>query len=202
LWENQIGRSRAFWKGYFPRFRSAFAPALNDVTPEQFWSLANEVRPSLIRIDADEVTYNLHIILRFELELALLTGEVSVAELPIAWNERFKKLFGLDVPDDAHGCLQDIHWSFGGFGYFPTYTLGNLYAAQFMEAAQDNLPGLWDDVRRGEFGRLTAWLREKVHRHGQRYRPPELCERISGRPLSPKPFLVYLRAKFLGGSAH
>lgn len=200
LWENQIGRCRAFWDGYFPKFRAAFAPALDDVSPSQFWSLANKVRPSLIRIDADEVTYNLHIILRFELELALLTGEVAVADLPVTWNERFQKLFGLTVPDDARGCLQDIHWSFGGFGYFPTYTLGNLYAAQFMEAAERHLPGLWDAVRRGDFSNLTLWLRNNIHRHGQRYRPAELCQRITGRPLSPKPFLDYLRSKFLNGA--
>jgi len=201
LWENQVGRSRTFWDGYYPKFRAAFAPVLDDVSVEQWWSLANQVRPSLIRIDADEVTYNLHIILRFELELALLTGEVAVADLPAAWNDRFAKLFGLSVPDDARGCLQDIHWSFGGFGYFPTYTLGNLYAAQFMESAERDVPGLWDGVRRGDFAGLTRWLRDNIHRHGQLYRPAELCRRIAGRPLTPQPFLSYLRSKFLGRAA-
>lgn len=199
LWENQIGRSRAFWSAWYPKFHSAFPAALNDVTEEQFCQAANAVRPSLIRIDADEATYNLHIVLRFELELALLTGDLPVADLPTAWNAKIREYFNIPVPDDAHGCLQDIHWSFGGIGYFPTYTLGNLYAAQFMDAAQRDLPGLWDDVQRGQFSRLTTWLREKVHCHGQQFRPNELCRRITGRSLTPQPFLSYIRNKFLGG---
>lgn len=199
LWENMIGRSRAFWDGYFAKFQEAFAPKLDRVKVSEFWQKVNEVRPSLIRIDADEATYNLHIILRFELESAMLTGDLAVADLPSAWNERFKKYFGLEVPDEARGCLQDIHWSFGGIGYFPTYTLGNLYAAQFMTTIEHDLPKLWDDVRRCQFGGLTQWLRENIHRHGQRYRPDALCERITGQPLSPKPFLNYLRMKFLDG---
>ncbi len=197
LWENQIGRSRQFWTAWFPKFRNAFPNALSDVTEQQLWQAANTVRPSLIRIDADEATYNLHIVLRFELELALLTGDLPVAELPSAWNAKIREYFNVAVPDDAHGCLQDIHWSFGGIGYFPTYTLGNLYAAQFMDAAQRDVPSLWDDVQHGDFSKLTVWLREKVHRHGQRYRPSELCRNITGRSLSPQPFLSYLRTKFL-----
>lgn len=199
LWENLIGRSRTFWDGYFPKFKQAFGSVMDDVDCDEFWRLVNEVRPSLIRIDADEATYNLHIILRFELELALLTSELAVADLPDAWNSLFKKYFDLKVPDETRGCLQDIHWSFGGIGYFPTYTLGNLYAAQFMEKIEDDVPNLWDDVRGGELGGLTKWLRENIHRHGQRYRPSDLCERITGEPLSPLPFLNYLRTKFLDG---
>jgi carboxypeptidase Taq len=161
------------------------------------WLFAiNDVRPSFIRVEADEATYNLHIILRFELEQALLTGDLAPVDLPTAWNEKFQKLLGLTPPDDAHGCLQDIHWSFGGLGYFPTYTLGNLYAAQFMAAARRDLSGLEDDFRRGEFGRLKTWLTENIHRHGQRYRARELCRRITGQSLDHRPFLAYLRAKF------
>lgn len=201
LWENQIGRSRAFWSWYYPTFQQDFV-ALKDVTGEEFWRVVNDVKPSLIRIDADEVTYNLHIILRFELEHDLLTGDLPVADVPVAWNQRVQQFFGLTVPDDTHGCLQDIHWSFGGIGYFPTYTLGNLYAAQFMAKAEADLPKLWDNVRAGKFAELAQWLRENIHRHGQRYRANELCRRVTGQALTSRYFLDYLRAKFLDGAAH
>ena len=197
LWENQVGRGRPFWDHFFPRLRQTFPTALADVSPDAFHFAINDVRPSLIRVEADEATYNLHIALRFELELALLSGDLTTADLPGAWNERFELLFGLKVPDDARGCLQDIHWSFGGIGYFPTYTLGNLYAAQLMDAARRDLgAALDDDFRRGEFGRLKGWLGTHIHRHGQRFRAGELCRRATGAPLSPKPFLAYLREKF------
>jgi carboxypeptidase Taq len=154
------------------------------------------VRPSFIRVEADEVTYNLHVILRFELEQALIRGDLQTRDMPAAWNEHFTKMFGLTPADDRQGCLQDIHWSFGGFGYFPTYTLGNLYAAQFMEQARRDLGDLDADFRRGEFARLKGWLNEKIHKHGQRYRAGALCERVTGKPLSHKPLLAYLRAKY------
>ena len=180
-----------------PRLRQTFPTALADVSPDAFHFAINDVRPSLIRVEADEATYNLHIALRFELELALLSGDLTTADLPGAWNERFEALFGLKVPDDARGCLQDIHWSFGGIGYFPTYTLGNLYAAQLMDAAKRDLgSGLDDDFRRGEFGRLKGWLGKHIHQHGQRFRAGEVCRRATGAPLSPKPFVAYLREKF------
>jgi carboxypeptidase Taq len=156
---------------------------------------ANVVEPSLIRIESDEATYNLHIMLRFDLERALLAGDLPVADLPGAWNDRVRDDLGLPVPDDARGCLQDIHWSMGAIGYFPTYTLGNLYAAQLWETIRAQLPGLDDHVRRGEFGVLLAWLREHVHAHGRRFTPAELCERITGRPLGHEPLLAYLEAK-------
>lgn len=199
LWENQVGRGRPFWDHFFPRARQTFPTALADVSPEAFYFAVNDVRPSLIRVEADEATYNLHIALRFEVELALLSGNLTPADLPGAWNERVKAFFGLDVPDDSRGCLQDIHWSFGGIGYFPTYTLGNLYAAQLIEAARNDLGGadsLAADFRRGEFDRLKGWLVENIHRHGQRYRAGELCRRATGRALSPQPFLSYLTEKF------
>jgi carboxypeptidase Taq len=200
LWENQVGRGRPFWDHFFPRLRQTFPAALAGVTVEAFHLAVNDVRPSLIRVEADEATYNLHVALRFELELALLSGDLSVADLPGAWNERFAALLGLPVPDDARGCLQDIHWSFGGIGYFPTYTLGNLYAAQLMAAAKRDLgaDGLADDFRRGEFARLKGWLVANVHRHGQRYRAGELCRRATGSALSPQPFLSYLAEKYAG----
>jgi len=198
LWENMIGRSRSLWRGYYQAFQKAFAPTLDDIALDEFWCIVNDVRPSLIRIDADEATYNLHIILRFELELALLDGELRPADLPGAWNDKIRQYMNLSVPNDAHGCLQDIHWSFGGIGYFPTYTLGNLYAAQFLQAIERDLPSLWQDVETGSFMPLRNWLQKNIHDLGQRYRPNELCERVTGRPLSPQPFLDYLRAKFLG----
>ncbi len=156
----------------------------------------NDVRPSFIRVEADEATYNLHIILRFELEQALVSGDLQPAEVPGAWNEKFAKLLGLTPPDAAHGCLQDIHWSFGGLGYFPTYTLGNLYAAQFMETARRDLTDLDADFRSGDFSRLKTWLNAQIHRHGQHYRAGRLCERITGRPLDHAPLMRYLREKY------
>jgi carboxypeptidase Taq len=199
LWENQVGRGRPFWDHFFPRLRQTFPTALAGVTLDAFYFAINDVRPSLIRVEADEATYNLHIALRFEIELALLSGDLTVADLPGAWNDRFKALLGLDVPDDSRGCLQDIHWSFGGIGYFPTYTLGNLYAAQLMEAARRDSGGaesLAADFRRGEFSRLKDWLTANIHRHGQHYRAGELCRRATGSALSPKPFLSYLNEKY------
>ncbi len=196
LWENQVGRGRPFWEHFFPRLRQTFPTALAGVSLDAFYSAINDVKPSLIRVESDEATYNLHIALRFELELGLLSGDLKVADLPGAWNERFKALLGLDVPDDARGCLQDIHWSFGGLGYFPTYTLGNLYSAQLMDAARRDLGGLEDDFRRGEFGRLKDWLMDEVHRHGQRFRANELCRRATGSVLSPEPFIAYLKEKY------
>jgi carboxypeptidase Taq len=197
LWENQVGRGRAFWDHFYPRLQQTFPAALADVSADAFYFAINDVRPSLIRVEADEATYNLHIALRFELELALLSGDLTTAELPGAWNERFTALFGLEVPDDARGCLQDIHWSFGGIGYFPTYTLGNLYAAQFMDAARREFGESLDaDFRSGDYSRLKGWLHKHIHHHGQRYRAGELCRRVTGVPLSPKPFLSYLNEKF------
>jgi carboxypeptidase Taq len=197
LWENQVGRSRPFWNHFFPRLKQTFPATLSDVTADGFHFAINEVRPSFIRVEADEATYNLHIVLRFELELDLLTGELPAADLPSAWNDKFLSLFGLTPPTDREGCLQDIHWGFGGIGYFPTYTLGNLYAAQFMAAARQDLGGadLDDAFRRGDFAALTSWLVDRVHRQGRRYRAGELCRRATGQTLSSEPFMAYLREK-------
>ena len=196
MWENLVGRSRPFWEWVLPELRAAFAsPVLDALDVETAYRGMNVVQPNLIRIESDEATYNLHIMLRFDLERALLSGDLSVADLPAAWNDRIRADLGLEVPDDARGCMQDIHWSMGAFGYFPTYTLGNLYAAQFWNTLRGALPGLDDDVRRGEFGGLLAWLRENVHAHGRRFTVPELCERITGRRPGHEPLLAYLRAK-------
>jgi len=197
FWENQIGRSKPFWDHFFPRLKQAFPGALDEARTEDFLSAINAVEPSFIRVEADEATYNLHILLRFELELALLSGDLAVADLPGAWNEKFEKLFGLVPKTDSEGCLQDIHWSFGGFGYFPTYTLGNLYAAQFGEALKRDYgeSEIARSVRVGDFRPVLGWLRDRVHRHGRRYRAERLCERATGAALSPEPFLRYLKEK-------
>lgn len=196
LWENQICRGRAFWSYQYPKLQAAFPSQLNGVTLDDFYFKINEVTPSLIRVEADELTYNLHILLRFEIECDLLTGTISVSNLPKVWNQKMDQLLGLVPPTDAQGVLQDIHWSFGGIGYFPTYTLGNLYAAQFMQAVRRDLPDLDARLGRGELLTLREWLREKIHRHGKQYRAGELVQRVTGSPLSPEPFLAYLRGKF------
>ncbi|MBN2475341.1 MAG: carboxypeptidase M32 [Pirellulales bacterium] len=195
LWENFVGRSRSFWEHFYPRARRQFPQALGDVSPEAFYFAVNEVRPSLIRVEADEATYNLHILVRFELEQALLDGDLPVADLPGAWNEKYRQYLGIEPPDDAQGVLQDVHWSAGLIGYFPTYTLGNLYAAQLFAQADADLGGLAAQFAGGQFRPLRDWLREKIHRQGQRYSAAELIERITGRPLSPMPLVEHLRAK-------
>ncbi|OGG55339.1 MAG: peptidase M32 [Candidatus Handelsmanbacteria bacterium RIFCSPLOWO2_12_FULL_64_10] len=196
MWENFVGRGRAFWAHFFPLARHLFHESLSGVSPDGLHFAINDVRPSFIRVEADEATYNLHILLRFELEQALLTGDLKAGDVPGAWNERFKKYFDLTPPDDAQGCLQDTHWSGGGIGYFPTYSLGNLYAAQFFEQARKDLGDLDAQFARGEFLPLRDWLREKIHRQGMRYRAGQLVERVTGRPLSHEPLMAHLRAKY------
>ncbi len=196
LWENLVARSQAFWRYFFPIARQFFPAALGDVSLDAFHFAINDVRPSFIRVDADEVTYNLHIVLRFELEQALLSGDLPVADLPAAWNERFTRLFGLTPPDDAQGCLQDTHWSGGGIGYFPTYTLGNLNAAQLFEAAKRAIPDLEEQFARGHFADLLGWLRTNIHQQGMRHRAPKLIEQVTGRPLSHQPLVAHLWSKF------
>ncbi|HKQ48755.1 MAG TPA: carboxypeptidase M32 [Phycisphaerae bacterium] len=196
MWENFVGRSRDFWEGRYDRCRSAFPEALGDVPLDAFYGAINFVQPSLIRVEADEVTYNLHIILRFELEREMIAGRLQVRDVPEAWNAKMRELLGLTPPSNADGCLQDIHWSMGAFGYFPTYALGNLYAAQFFAASRKAIPDLSDRIRRCDFRLLLDWLRTNIHAHGQRYRPAELVQRVTGAPLSIEPFMDYLRTKF------
>jgi carboxypeptidase Taq len=197
MWENLVGRSREFWEWLVPVARETFeAPGLDSLDAETAFRGVNRVEPKLIRIESDEATYNLHIMLRFDLERAMLRGDLAVADLPGAWNERIRADLGLEVPDDRRGCMQDIHWSMGAIGYFPTYTLGNLYAAQYWEAIRREMPDLDQQIRSGDFAPLTAWLKENVHAHGRRFTPPTLCERISGRPPEHAPLLTYLRGKY------
>ena len=196
LWENLVGRSRAFWSHFFPAAQKVYPEALQDVSLDEFYFAANDVRSSLVRVEADEATYNLHILIRFELEQALLHDDLDVADLPAAWNAKYQAALGITPPDDAQGVLQDVHWSAGLFGYFPTYSLGNLYAAQFFETADQQLGGLAEQFARGEFEPLRAWLAANIHQHGQRYTAAELVQRITGQPLSPAPLMRYLQAKF------
>ena len=195
MWENFVGRRRSFWTHFLPKARAAFPESIKDVNEDQWYFAVNDVRPSLIRTEADEATYNLHVLLRFELEQALLNGELDPSDVPQAWNEKMRQYLGLAPPDDARGCLQDIHWSGGAIGYFPTYTLGNLYAAQFFEQAQKDLGDLDGQFSRGQFAPLLGWLREKIHRHGERYRAGELVKRVTGKELSAEPLLRHLRKK-------
>ncbi len=196
LWENAVGRSRPFWIYWFPMARRVFHQTLHDVSLEQFLAAVNHVTPSLIRVQADEVTYNLHIIIRFELELALLSGDLPIEDLPFAWNQKYQEALGLRPESDAVGCLQDIHWSAGLFGYFPTYTLGNIYAAQLIASARHDLPDLDKEFARGDYGALLHWLRERIHRHGQRYRPVALIERATGARPHHEPLIASLRQRY------
>jgi carboxypeptidase Taq len=196
LWENAVGRSRPFWTHVFPLARRIFHRALADVALDDFLFAVNRVEPSLIRVQADEVTYNLHVLLRFELEQALLSGDLPVGDVPDAWNQAMRRLLGLTPPGDADGCLQDIHWSAGLFGYFPTYTLGNLYAAQLFARAREELGDLDAAFARGDFAGLLDWLRSRIHRQGRRYRPAQLIEHATGAPPDPRPLIDALRTKY------
>ena len=197
LWENVIGRSRPFWNYFYPQVQAAFPDALGDVSLDTFFRIVNRVQPSLIRIGADEVTYNLHIMLRFELETGLLDGSLRVADLPGLWNERMDAYLGITPPNDADGVLQDVHWSQALIGYFPTYTLGNLMAAEFFDAAQRQFPALWDDIGRGDFSNLLGWLRSNIHMHGRKFSANELLQRATGGVLDAGPFMRYLTNKFM-----
>jgi carboxypeptidase Taq len=192
MWENMVGRSRAFAGVLAPRSAALFGQRSD---ADVLFRAVNRVEPSHIRVEADEVTYGLHIILRFELEQALIDGRVSVAELPEAWNALTKEYLGLDVPDDAHGVLQDVHWSGGAIGYFPTYALGNLIAGQLWEQAHKDIPDLDARIAAAELGPLREWLREHVHRHGAKFTMPELLERVVGGPIAVGPFVSYIKRK-------
>ena len=196
LWENHVGRSRAFWDYAFPRLQKLFPDAMSGLDAEPFYRSVNLVRPGVNRVAADEVSYHLHIVLRYELEVALISGSLSVRDLPQAWNERSTSLIGATPASDREGVLQDVHWSLGMFGYFPTYTLGSLYAAQLAETYAREHP-LEDETRRGEFGGLLAWLRSKIHRPGQRFSAEELIEKATGKRLDAAAFFRYIEAKHL-----
>ncbi|WP_293910405.1 carboxypeptidase M32 [Deinococcus sp.] len=196
LWENRIGRSAAYWALHFRELQAAFPDQLSDVDAATFHRAVNRVQPSLIRVEADELTYDLHIMLRVDLEMRLMTGELEVQGLPAAWNARIREDLGLEVPDDAHGVLQDIHWSAGLFGSFPTYTIGNVMASQFYAAANRAVPELSAQLERGEYGPLREWLTDNIYQHGRTFAPHELLERTTGGGLDPQPYLEYLSGKY------
>jgi carboxypeptidase Taq len=196
MWENMVGRSLPFWKYYTPHLRQRYPDQLKGVSPEQVYQAVNHVEPSLIRVEADECTYNLHIILRFEIEVALIEGSIRTAEVPEVWNAKVKQYLGLEVPNDAKGCLQDIHWSHGGMGYFPTYALGNLYAAQMFEKITEEIAGLWNQIEEGQFGGLLFWLRQNVHSLGRRKTASEIVKDSTGHPPGSEAFLAYLEKKY------
>jgi carboxypeptidase Taq len=197
LWENLVGRSRGFWEYLYPRLQASFPEQLKDVPLDAFYRAINKVERSLIRTDADEVTYNLHVMLRFDLELALLEGNLAVADLPEAWHARYQADLGLRAPDDRDGVLQDVHWYSGRIGgVFQGYTLGNIFSAQFYEAARKAHPDIPDQVRQGDFKALHGWLRENIYRHGRKFTASELVERVTGQPLTIEPYIRYLKTKY------
>ncbi len=196
LWENQVARSRAFWRHFEPRWRELFPVQTAGVNSEELYLAVNAVEPTLIRVDADEVTYNLHIVLRFELEQKLFTGELAVRDLPAAWGAASRELVGLEPATDREGVLQDVHWSDGSFGYFPSYCLGNMIAAQLWACVQRERPEVEEDFARGDFAWLLGWLRGNIHTQGRRFSALELVQRITGEPLSPRHLVAYLRERY------
>jgi carboxypeptidase Taq len=196
LWENTVGRSQAFWNKFYPELQAAFPGVLDDVSLAQFYKAINKVQPSLIRVEADEVTYNLHVLMRFELEKQLIEGTLAVKDLPDAWNAKVKEYLGIDVPSNAQGCLQDVHWSAGLIGYFPTYSVGTVLAAQLYDAALTQTPGLATDIENADYSRLLGWMRTNVHHPGRRFLPTELVEKSCNAPFSAEPYIAYLTTKY------
>lgn len=196
MWENLVGRSRAFWRFFYPKLQDTFPTQLGNVSMENFYKAINKVEPSFVRVEADEATYNLHVMLRLELEIALMEGAIKVADLPEAWNTKMQEYLGITPRNDAEGVLQDVHWSGGMIGYFPTYALGNLISVQLWDVINKDIPDLEAQIEQGQFGTLLGWLREKVHRHGSKFDPQELVQKITGSKIDPQPYVKYLRSKF------
>jgi carboxypeptidase Taq len=196
LWENNVGRSIAFWKGQFAALQNYFPEQLKDASAQDIFSAINVVQPSFVRINADELTYHFHIMIRFEVEKALFENKLQAEEIPAFWNQRYKDYLGIDVPSAAEGCLQDVHWSHGSFGYFPTYSLGSFYAAQFFDKAKKDIPSLEKEIEEGNYSSLLKWLRDTIHRHGKRYEAKELCERVTGEKLNFRYFMEYAKEKY------
>jgi carboxypeptidase Taq len=196
MWENLVGRSLPFWEYYYPRLQKIFPAQFSGVSLQAFYKGLNKVEPSLIRVEADEATYNLHIMLRLELEIALMEGSLEVKDLPEAWNTRMQEYLGITPPNDAMGVLQDVHWSGGSIGYFSTYALGNLISVQLWQKINQDIPDLANQIRQGEFSALLGWLGQNVHRYGRKFEPQELVERVTGSKIDPEPYLQYLQTKF------
>lgn len=196
MWENLVGRSLPFWEHFYPKFQERFPSQVGKVDLRTFYKGINKVAPSLIRVEADEATYNMHIMLRLEIEIGVVEGSLAVKDLPEVWNTKMKEYLGITPPNDAKGVLQDVHWSGGMMGYFSTYALGNLVSAQLMEKIRQDIPNLDDHFRQGKFDELLTWLREKVHVHGRKFEPQELVQRVTGSKITPEPYLRYLNAKY------
>jgi carboxypeptidase Taq len=196
LWENNVGRSLAYWKKNFNSLKSIFPEQLSNISALDFYKASNNVKPSLIRTNADELTYHLHVLIRFEIEKSLIEGSVSVKDLPSIWNEKYKEYLNIDVPSDSQGILQDIHWSHGSFGYFPTYTIGSFYAAQFYNQALKEIPSLESEIENGNMTNLLNWLRHKIHKHGKKYDAQDLCIKLTGKKLEFKYFMDYAKEKY------
>jgi carboxypeptidase Taq len=196
MWENFIGRSKEFWTYWYPTFQEYFPENLKNYSVEEFHRSINIVKPSFIRVNADEVSYGLHIILRFEIEKGLIDGDIQSNELPELWNSKFEELLGIVPPDDTNGVLQDVHWSGGSIGYFPTYLLGNLYAAQIYNSALKKNPTLLEDFKKGNFSTLLTYLRENIHQYGSIYRANDLIKRVTGETLNPDYFMNYIKQKY------
>jgi carboxypeptidase Taq len=196
LWENLVGRSRAFWSFAYPKLQKAYPGAFRAVALNDFYRAINMVKPSPIRVEADEATYSLHIILRFEMEREIIGGSIALKNVADAWRARFKEFFGIEVEDDAHGVLQDVHWSSGYFGYFPTYALGSILASQIWEKTTADIPDIYDLISSGEFKVLRDWLKEQIHRHGRKFTPADTLDRVVGGSIEVGPFIRYLKAKF------
>jgi carboxypeptidase Taq len=196
LWENCIGRGGDFWNHFFPILKEQFPTQLSDVTATDFFKATNKVEPSFIRTEADEITYHFHVLIRYEIEKALIEGQIEIKDLPAKWNDLYTHYLGITPPDDITGVLQDVHWSHGSFGYFPTYTLGSFYAAQFYAHAKKAIPTLESDIAKGHTAELLSWLRRNIHVHGRRYTSEELCELVTGEQLNTGYFLNYVKAKY------
>lgn len=195
-WENMVGRSKNFWHWAYPKLQAQFPGQFDDISLDDFYKAINKVSPSYIRVEADEATYNLHIMLRFEIEQKIIGGEVAVKDIPAMWNSMFNDFLGITPPNDSEGCLQDIHWSMGGFGYFSTYALGNLLGAQYYNQALKDAPSIPDDIRAGNFATLLKWQNANIHQHGRKFNTKELTQRITGEGINSQPYIDYLVAKF------
>ncbi len=196
MWENLVGRSLPFWEHFYPALKETFPTQLDGVSLKTFYKAINKVKPSLIRVNADEATYNMHIMLRLELEIGMVEDTIDVKNLPEIWNTKMQEYLGVTPPNDAKGVLQDIHWSGGSIGYFSTYALGNLISAQWWEKVNKDIPNLHDQIRKGNFSELLAWLRKNIHQYGQKYEPQQLVEKVTGSKITPEPYIRYLKKKY------
>jgi carboxypeptidase Taq len=196
MWENQVARSKAFWEFQLPKLKEVFPENLNDVSLDHFHAAINHVEPNLIRTEADELHYHLHVIIRFEIERELMNTDMSIESLPQIWNDRYRQYLQVEVPDDKRGILQDVHWSHGSFGYFPTYSMGSIYGAQFFEKAKQDIPDLEHQISQGKYGVLRQWLDAHIYNYGRMMDPEDLCAHICGQPLSIEPFIRYAEGKF------